>query len=196
MKRPPLLSRERIEALRRHVRDRGRLPSFRELGALFGYTSPNAATRFYRAAEEAGFVRRDETGTFLPATLLTGLRCYGSISAGFPSPAEDELCDIISLDEYLIGRAESSFLVRVSGDSMIGAGVMPGDIIVVERGGTPRPGEIVVAEVDGEWTLKFYLRDKNGVYLRAANPKYPDFRAKENLTIGGVVRSTFRRYGA
>jgi SOS-response transcriptional repressor LexA len=94
-----------------------------------------------------------------------------------------------------VGRREAIFLVRVSGDSMTGAGIMPGDVIVVERGAEARHGEIVVAEVDGEWTLKRYQRDRSGVKLVAENPKYPEIRPGQNLTIGGVIRGAFRRYG-
>jgi repressor LexA len=189
-----LLSKERLAFLRKWWRENGRLPSARELIALIGLASPRSATLLYRAAQQAGYVQRSGRA-FTPTPLLAGLPCYGSISAGFPSPAEEELCDVLSIEEYLVGRREAIFLVRVSGDSMTGAGIMPGDVIVVERGAEARHGEIVVAEVDGEWTLKRYQRDRSGVKLVAENPKYPEIRPGQNLTIGGVIRGAFRRYG-
>ncbi len=194
MPRSALLTADRIAALRAWWRAHGRLPVFRELAALFGWKSPNAATRFYRAAVTAGYLER-RGRRLLPTSLLVGLKYYESISAGFPSPAEDELCDIITLDEYLLGHGESSFLVRVSGDSMLGAGILPGDVVIVERGASPRSGDVVVAQVDGEWTLKHYEKSKRGeIVLRAANPKYPEIHPARELVIGGVVRGSFRRY--
>lgn len=194
MPRPGILNEERLSTLRAYWRAHGRLPAFRELAGVLGYRSPHAATRFYRAAVEAGYVIRAGR-RYLPATLLIGMKYYESVQAGFPSPAEDELCDIMTLDEYLLGRRDSSFLVRVSGDSMTGAGILPGDVVIVERGGSPRTGDIVVAQVDGEWTLKYYEKTRAGVVLRAANPKYPEIRPRRELVVGGVVRGAFRRYG-
>ncbi|PIU47969.1 MAG: LexA family transcriptional repressor [Candidatus Hydrogenedentes bacterium CG07_land_8_20_14_0_80_42_17] len=188
-----IITQERILLLQRYLRKNGKLPSFRELGVLLGFKSPNASARFYRAIEQAGYIRRDGT-KLISTSLLAGFKCYSSISAGFPSPAEDELCDVISLEEYLIGNNESVFLVKVSGDSMIGAGIMPGDIIIVNRGADPISNDIVVAEVDGEWTLKYFIRTKHGVILRAANDSYPDILPKNELRIGGVVTGVVRRY--
>lgn len=188
-----LLSGERISLVRRFLRAEGRLPSCRELLRLMEARSPHSATRFYRAAEAAGYVRHAGRG-YAPGALLTGVKCFSSIAAGFPSPADDELCDLITLDEYLLGRGEATFLVRVTGDSMTGAGILPGDLVVVERGAEARSGEIVVAEVDGEWTLKHYLSDRAGVRLEAANPRYPAIKPRQKLVVGGVVRGVIRKY--
>src|ERR1700693_3413162 len=81
----------------------------------------------------------------------------GSVAAGFPSPAEEELVDTLSLDDLLIQNREATFLLKVSGDSMTGAGILPGDMVIVDKGQTPKSGDIVIAEVDGAWTMK-YLR--------------------------------------
>ncbi|MEK8022513.1 MAG: LexA family transcriptional regulator [Candidatus Hydrogenedentota bacterium] len=200
-----LVTPERIALLKKHVRARGSLPSFRELVRLLDCSSPNTATRFYSALEKLGYIRRERIGgtltereTLLPSALLTGLPCYESIAAGWPSPAEDELCDIITLDEYLIGPRESAFLVKVTGDSMTGAGIMPGDLVIVDRGANPKPGDIVVAQVDGEWTLKYFIKEttrgKRVTLLRGANPKYPDIHPEAELVIGGVVVGSVRKY--
>jgi len=188
-----IINNERISLLKKFFYKNKHLPSYRELGKLFNFSSPNSATRFYRAAIEEGLVIKSGR-ELIPTNLLTGLRCYNSISAGFPSPAEDELCDIISIDEYLIENRESSFLVKVTGDSMIGAGIMPGDLIIVDRGKRPFSGDIVIAEVDGEWTLKFFIQNKKNILLRAANPKYSDIKPKSELKIGGVVTGVIRSY--
>jgi len=98
------------------------------------------------------------------------------------------------MDEYLITRPEASFLLQVNGDSMNGAGIMEGDLVVVERGRDPKGGDIVVAEVDGEWTMKHFRREGKAVVLEAANPRYPPIRPKEELKIGGVVTAVIRKY--
>jgi repressor LexA len=118
----------------------------------------------------------------------------GEIQAGFPSPAEEELRDIISLDEFLINRPDSSFLLKVTGDSMIEEGIKEGDLVIVEKGREPRNGDIVVAEVDGEWTLKYFKREGREVVLEAANPRYPIIRAKMELRVGGVISAVVRKY--
>jgi repressor LexA len=123
------------------------------------------------------------------------LKCLGVVRAGFPSAAEEELADILSLDEWLVRRPEASFLLKVEGDSMVDAGILPGDVILVERGLRPRDGDIVVAQVDGEWTLKYLGRDKFGPVLEAANVHYGALRPRRTLSVEGVVRAVVRRYG-
>jgi len=118
----------------------------------------------------------------------------GEIQAGFPSPAEEELRDLISLDEYLITRPESSFLLKVSGDSMAGAGIMPGDLVIVEKGREPQSGDIILAQVDGEWTMKYFSKRGGRILLEAANEKYPPIRPREELRVGGVITAVIRKY--
>jgi len=118
----------------------------------------------------------------------------GEVAAGFPSPAEEELRDIISFDEYLVTKPESSFLLQVSGDSMIGEGIREGDLVIVEKGREPRNGDVVVAQVDGEWTMKYFRKQGKQVRLEAANPNYPPIIPKAELLMGGVVTAVIRKY--
>ena len=118
----------------------------------------------------------------------------GSVHAGWASPEEEALCDIISLDEYLITRPASSFLVKVTGDSMSGAGIMDGDLVIVEKGRNPKNGDIILAEVDGEWTMKYFRRKGKEIVLEAANEKYPIIKARTELRLGGVVTAVIRKY--
>ncbi|GAF87955.1 unnamed protein product, partial [marine sediment metagenome] len=113
---------------------------------------------------------------------------------GFPSPAEEELIDTLSLDEFLIDKPEASFLLKVSGDSMIDAGIHEGDMVIIERGAEPRSGDIVLGCVDNEWTLKYFRRAKGTVELVPANPNYPVIRPEGELTLGGIVKAVIRRY--
>jgi len=118
----------------------------------------------------------------------------GWIQAGWPSPEEEALCDIISLDEYLITRPESSFLLRVSGDSMTGAGILAGDLVIVEKGRIPKSGDVVIAQVDGEWTMKYFRKQGKEIFLEPANPKYPVLRPQSELRLGGIVSAVIRKY--
>jgi len=77
---------------------------------------------------------------------------------------------------------------------MIEKGIMPGDLVIIEKGREPKNGDIVIAEVDREWNLKYFKRDGNAVVPEAANPKYPIIRAKSELRVGGVVTAVIRKY--
>ena len=164
--------------------------------ALFGFRSKNAVHRLVVRLEELGYLARSAGGRVTFTRKMTGtIKLLGLVQAGFPSPAEEELVDVLSLDEYLVRRPEATFMLTVSGDSMIDAGIQPGDLVLVERGRSPKNNDIVVAQVDGEWTLKYYLRDrKGGVRLEAANKKYEPITPKQSLVVGGIVRAVVRRY--
>lgn len=174
---------------------RRRLPSFSELRDLLGYRSKGGISALVDRLAERGIVARDKTGRLLPTPLLEGgVKLLGAVEAGFPSPAEEELLDTLSLDEYLIARPEASYLVKVTGDSMAEAGIRPGDLVIVERGREPKSGDVVIAEVDGQWTMKYYFKKGREVVLKAANRKYPDVRPREELVVGGVVVACVRKY--
>ncbi len=115
------------------------------------------------------------------------------MAAGFPSPAEESLLDTISLDEYLIERPEATFMLRVDGDSMREAGIMPGDVVLVERGREARNGDIVIACVDGAWTMKYFFKDGAGVRLEPANKKYAAIRPRQTLIVEGVISGVIRK---
>ena len=186
----------KLRALRDFVRRERRMPGYREMLRLFGYRSKNAVFGLLRRLTASGHLTKNSAGKLTPSGRLTGhVRLLGLIQAGFPSPAEEELLDTLSLDEFLIRRPEATFLLKVTGDSMLDAGIHPGDMVLVERGTTPKPGDIVVAQVDDEWTLKYYNKDREGVRLDPANAKYTTIRPKRSLTVGGVVRAVVRKYG-
>jgi len=122
------------------------------------------------------------------------LQLVGLIVAGFPSPAEEELRDLITFDDYLVPNRQAAFLLEVSGDSMTGAGIMPGDLVIVEKGRTPKNGNIVVAEIDGEWTMKYFRKERGQIFLEAANPRYRPIKPIEELRVIGVVVACARKY--
>lgn len=184
-----------LKILSKFYGDHRRLPSYREFLKAAGLTSTNAAHKIFAKFIEAGLLRRGRDGKVMPGQKLLGQTpILGAVEAGFPSPAEEELIDTISLDEYLIRRKEATYILQVSGDSMIDAGIVPGDLALVERGPEPRDGDIVIAEVDKKWTMKYFRKKGAKVYLQAANKKYPDFYPAEELRIAAVVRAMIRKY--
>jgi repressor LexA len=179
--------------LRGFVKRNKRLPGYNEMLALFNYRSKNAVHGLLRKLVEAGYLSKDGHKLAMTEKMSGGLRVLGTVQAGFPSPAEEELLGTLSLDEFLIGKPESTFLLKVTGDSMVDAGILPGDLVLVERGTEPRENDVVIAHVDGEWTMKYFVKDEYGVRLDPANPKYKPIRPARSLEIGGVVRSVIRK---
>ena len=112
-----------------------------------------------------------------------------SISAGFPSPADDYTEDYIDLNEHLISNPFSTFFLRVKGDSMINAGIKDKDLIIVDKSLRAKPGNIIIAIIDGEFTVKRLSIKNNELYLKAENHNYPDFSLKNyiDVQIWGVV---------
>jgi len=185
---------EKIARLRGFHRAEKRLPSYREMLKLFGYNSKNAVFGLVHKLVAHGYLQKKHRKIASTAKLHGSIKLLGNVQAGFPSPAEEELVDSISLDEFLVSRPEATFMLTVNGDSMIEAGIHPGDILLVEKGRTPAANDIIVAQVDGEWTLKYFGRDSKGVYLDPANQKYRRIRPARSLVIGGIVKAVIRKY--
>ena len=192
---PKSMVSERIPVLNGFISKHGRAPTLEELCALFDVRSKNTASVMAAKFVEAGVLTRTDTGRLVAPRQNPPcrLRLLGSVAAGFPSPAEESLLDTMSLDEYLITRPEATFMLRVEGDSMVDAGILPGDTVLVERGRTPRNGDIVIACVDAAWTMKYFYKDGKGVRLEPANKKYETIRPKSRLAVEGVVSSVIRK---
>lgn len=120
------------------------------------------------------------------------------ISAGFPSPATDYLEEGLDLNDYLVRNKPATFLFTVKGDSMIGASIEEGDKVIVDRALTAKHDDIVVAVVDGEYTLKRLYKHMGRIELRAENPAYRPIVCQDGgeLLVWGVVVGVVRRYGA
>ncbi len=186
---------QKVRQLRKFWRQEHRPPTFAEMLDVFGYRSKNAVFGLVNRLEEHGYVIKDPNGRIALLPKLTGtVRVLGSIAAGFPTQEEQQEAEAVSLDDYLVKNPDNTFMLTVRGDSMIDAGIMPGDLVLVEKGPRPSLNDIVVACVDDEWTLKYYMRDKAGVRLDPANTKYTFIRPKQSLKIGGIVRAVIRKY--
>jgi repressor LexA len=186
--------KSRIRDISHFYHQSGRMPSFSEIGDLVGLRSKNAVFKLVGKLETLKVLEKDAKGRLIPGSIKTQARVLGTVEAGFPSPAEEELADTLSLDEFLIQNPQATFLLKVSGDSMSGAGILPGDMVIVDRGRTPKSGDIVIAEVDGEWTMKYLRKRGENVTLMPANPNYKPRKPKKELQIAGVVTAVVRKY--
>ncbi len=184
---------KKLNILKKFFKKNRRLPSYSEMLYLFGFSSKNSVFKLINKLVEENFLTKIN-GKLSPTSKFFALPLLGNIKAGFPILAEENK-NYLTLDDYLIEDPTSSFLLKVSGDSMIQAGIFDGDIVVIERKKQPKIGDIVLAQIDNQWTLKFLKKDrkKNVFYLEAANPKYPLFYPKENLQIYGVVKAVIRK---
>ena len=119
-----------------------------------------------------------------------------SVSAGFPSPADDYTEENIDLNEHLISNPCSTFFLRVKGESMINAGIKDKDLIIVDKSLIAKPGNIIIAMIDGEFTIKRLSIKNDELYLKAENHNYPDFRLKNHIDvqIWGVVIYSIHSY--
>jgi DNA polymerase V len=129
-------------------------------------------------------------------TNITGAQFFDTgISAGFPSPAEDFSENRMSLDNELIRNKETTFYARVSGQSMIGAGLDDNDLLVIDRSIEPENNKIAVCFLDGEFTVKRLRVDSEGIWLKPENPNYPIIRINEdnNFVIWGIVTNVIKK---
>ena len=130
------------------------------------------------------------------STPLSAQLVTGTVQAGFPSPAEDLGAQRIDLAQLLIKHSQATYFLKASGHSMTEAGIFDGDILVVDRAIKPRNTHVVVAIVDGEFTVKQLYQRAGRMKLKAANPTYPDITPKEGQTIEvwGVVTATIKQF--
>ncbi len=122
--------------------------------------------------------------------------CGEFVQAGFPSPAEDYLEDSLDLNEHLITNKDSTFFVRVAGESMLDAGINPNDILIVDKSLRAKNGSIVIAVVDDEFTVKTLVLEGGAVTLKAENNNFPDLTliGAHELVVWGVVTSVIHQY--
>jgi len=176
-------------------KNKKRMPSYREIMDLLGFKSKNAVYKLVNKLVAEKVISKDSQGRLAPNKLLGEVPLLGLVEAGIPSLADESILDTMSFDEYLIGDPSKTFVLEVKGDSMIEEGIREGDLVVVERKSEPKDGDIVIAEVDGGWTMKF-LRKKAGkpIYLEPANRNYKPIYPEHDLRVAAVVRGVIRKY--
>jgi SOS-response transcriptional repressor LexA len=183
-----------LEKLRNYYSYNKCFPSYRELCPILGVRSKNAAYKQVTKLIINGYLSRSQNGRLSPTKKFFSLHLVDQpIPAGFSAPIEEAAIDTFSLEDYLITNPNSTIMVRVQGDSMEGVGIYEGDLVIVEKGVPTRPGHMVIAIIDGEFTLKFLRRKQGQLCLEAANPKYPDFYPEQNLEVFGKVVGVVRK---
>ena len=172
------------------------MPSYNEIMKLVGFKSKNAVYKLVNKLIDEGVVSKDDKGRLIPSRLFDEVPLVGLVEAGIPSTADAEMLDSISIDNYLVSNKEKTFLLEVKGDSMIDAHIEEGDYVVAERTTTANDRDIVIAEVDGEWTMKYLRKDKvrNTMWLEPANKNYKDIYPERSLRIAAIVRGVIRKY--
>lgn len=188
-----------------------RMPSYSELTKVFGVNSKDTVSRIVNDLINLEYVDQDKNGKLIPVVdkfrsqnykpkknlkqkTYGALRMLGLVEAGFPSFVDAEDLETITLDDWLVRDKTATFMLKVKGESMIDAGIMEGDYVIVERGREPKSGDIVLANIDSGWTLKYYKKDKQGIFLEPANKKFQIIRPKQDLEIPAVVVSVIRKY--
>ncbi len=174
--------------------DNGRMPSESEMAEIIGVRSKSVVHFWVAKLLDAGILQKDSKGFLSLTRNPRALKLAGEVCAGLPTSAEEEIRGIVSFDEYLVRNPETSFLLSVKGDSMIDAGIMEKDMVIVESNREPKNGDIVLAEVDGKWTMKYFFKNGQTVTLEADNSKYATIIPRNDLRIAGVITAVVRKY--
>jgi repressor LexA len=200
---------ERQEAVLRFIEEYqmayGKSPTVKEMRENFGVSSDNSIIKHVKALVEKGHLEKDDTprgikmlnsvrARFEAAAESVKLPVFGFIPAGGPVDSEEHVDKWISVGEDLAGNGRDYFVLQVTGESMINAGIFEGDLVVVNSKQAPRDGDVVVALVDNANTLKRYVTQNGKAFLKAENPDYNDIYPENELIIQGVVSSLIRQY--
>ncbi|MBF0164389.1 MAG: LexA family transcriptional regulator [Magnetococcales bacterium] len=187
---------EHLSRLRDHHARHRTWPSYARLGEIVGLRAKSAVLKLLCRLEEAGYLERSPDGDWRPTDRFFERPLADlSVRAGLAESLDDDSCHPTLIDTLLVKTPSRTVLVPVRGDSMRDAGIHDGDLVVVERGAVANSGDLVVAEVDGEFTLKTLIREEGGWALHPANPDYPVLRPRRALSLLGVVTGLIRRYG-
>lgn len=182
-----------LEALRTYWKQHQAFPSMAKLCDVVGLSSTSSVFTLVGRLVDAGYLERTE-GRIAPTRKFFARPVLGTVRAGQPQLESQEAPDLLTIDDYLIEDPNRTILCRVRGDSMKDAGLLEGDLVVVERNAPTSPGDIVVAIVDGEMTVKTLRKARGGAwFLEAANPAYAPIHPVGSLEILGVVVGSFRK---
>lgn len=182
----------------------GKSPTLREMREHFQVSSDNSVLKHLKALEEKGFIRKDDTPRGIKLldavkAKLNGeeigvrLPILGMIPAGGPVISEEYVNGWMNVGEGIARKVEDNFLLTVTGNSMIDAGIFEGDLVVINMKIQPKNGDVVVALVDNENTLKRLVKKDGKTYLKAENPDYEDIHPVNELEVQGVVTTLIRQ---
>src|ERR1700751_3106325 len=189
-----------LDFIQREHREKGITPSTREIKNHFGFASQTSVMQYIDALERKGFLDRHARKaralvTPVQKVRITDVPIYGQIPAGMSTLTEQTIEGHVSLDARSanISKNRGTFALRVRGDSMVGAHILDGDIVILEDTKEVHNGDIVAALIDGETSLKRYVMERGRPYLKAENPRYPDLVPARELKIQGVMVSLIRK---
>ena len=171
-----------------------RMPTYSEMIELFNFKSKNAVFKTVNKLIEAEIVAKDHLGRLMPTKSFGEVPMLGFVTAGFPATVEEELADTVNLDDLLVKNKASTYMLEVDGDSMIDAHIEKGDMVLVEKTNQAKDMEIVIAEVDGEFTMKYFRKDGNKTWLEPANKNYKPIYPTQSLNIVAVLKAVIRKY--
>jgi repressor LexA len=179
---------EILDFIRDFQFEQGCSPSIPELQRAFGIKSPNGVASHLKALEAKGAIRRAERGS--RKVELLGVPLLGSIVAGNPESREG--CTSVDVETLGISVPRGCYALKVRGESMRDAGILDGDIVVLQPTPSPKAGQIVAALIDGDSTLKRLVTLKGKWYLKAENSAFPELIPRSDLVIQGVARTIIR----
>jgi repressor LexA len=192
-----------LHFIQHEQREKGVTPSTREIQNHFGFASQTSVMQYIAALERKGFINRQARKaraliTPLQKVRITDIPIYGQIPAGMATVTEENIEGHVSLDASSVNASKNArtFALRVRGDSMIGAHILDGDVVILEDRKDVQNGDIVAALIDGETTLKRYVMEHGRPYLKAENSAYPDLTPARELRVQGVMISLVRKQPA
>lgn len=186
--------RSYLESLQDYYAQHRALPSYASIGELLGLRSKSSVAALVARLKLAGFIDSTPDRRLAPTKRFFERALAASpVQAGLPNAIDDQPSDALTIDDYLIERPSQTVLVRVKGDSMVDAGILEGDLIVVEKTASAKRGDIVVAIVDNQFTLKRLDTDRGRFVLKPENKAYPVIRPEGALEIFGVMVGLVRK---
>jgi repressor LexA len=186
--------RSYLSSLQDYYAQHRALPSYASIGQLLGLKSKSSVAAMVARLKLAGYVDSTPDKRLAPTKrFFERALAESPVHAGLPNPIDDGEADALTIDDYLIEHPSQTVLVRVKGDSMIDAGILDGDLVVVEKAAAAKRGDIVIAIVDGQFTLKRLELDRGTFVLKPENKAYPVIRPEGTLEIFGVMTGLVRK---
>lgn len=196
--------RQTFDAIKQHIRDEGLPPTIREIMARLNIAYPRGVQRHLEALEKKGYITRDSRSRGITiaerfkekvaglSDAIVRIPLLGRIPAGGPTLAEENVEDWVTLPTDLTKGKRDVFILRAQGDSMLGAGIFDGDLLIVQPQDTAQHGDIVAALIGDDATVKRFVQKDNMAYLKAENPKYPNIYPDQDWHIQGKVTAVVR----